>query len=121
MLIVEQVLRLGVKRRVDRDDIANPDHVLDIRMPGETEFLLDRFRKAVAIRVVQMHVEWLQAAQHREADPAGGDRADVHALDVIGARDAIGDVPAALDHPLVAREYSCAPARGSSSRRVRRR
>ena len=90
-----------MKRRVDRDDIANLDHVFNIRMPDEIELLLDRFRKAVTIRVVQMHVEGLQAAQHREADPAGGDRAHMHALDIIGARDTVGDVLAALHHPLV--------------------
>ena len=58
-------------------------------------------RKAVAIRVVQMHVEGLQAAQHREADPAGGSRAHMHALDIIVARDTVGDVLAALHHRLV--------------------
>src|SRR3984957_21222371 len=51
--VVKQVLSLRVKWRIDRDDIANLDHVFDIRMPFETEFLLDRFRKAVPIRVVQ--------------------------------------------------------------------
>ena len=48
-----------------------------------------------------MHVERLQATQHREADTAGGDSADVHALDIIGPFDAVGDIPAALHHPLV--------------------
>src|SRR5271168_174133 len=48
-----------------------------------------------------MHVEGLQAAEHGEADTAGGDSADVHALDIIGAFDAVGDIPAILHHPLV--------------------
>src|SRR6476620_8800506 len=61
-LVVKQVLSLRVKWRVDRDDIANLDDVFDVRAPVETELLLDRFRKAVAMRVVQMHVERLQAA-----------------------------------------------------------
>ena len=73
-------------------------------MPGETESSSTVFRKAVTVRVVQMHVERLQAAQHREADPAGGDRADMHALEIIGTLGAIGDVPSALDHPLVRRD-----------------
>ena len=34
---------------------------------------------------MKMHVEGLEPAKHRKADAAGGDRADVHALDVIGA------------------------------------
>ena len=50
---------------------------------------------------VKMPVEGLEPAKHRKADAAGGDRADVHAFDLIGARDAVGDVPAALHHPLV--------------------
>src|SRR6202012_5260008 len=41
-------------------------------------------------------------AQHAEADPPGGDGADLHALHVVGAGDAVGDVPAAVDHRLVA-------------------
>ena len=50
---------------------------------------------------VKMPVEGLEPAKHRKADATCGHRADVHALDVIGARDAVGDVPAALHHPLV--------------------
>src|ERR1700722_19746542 len=34
---------------------------------------------------MKMHVEGLEPAKHRKADAAGGDRADVHALYVIGA------------------------------------
>jgi hypothetical protein len=33
---------------------------------------------------VKMPVEGLEPAKHRKADAAGGHRADVHALDVIG-------------------------------------
>jgi hypothetical protein len=50
---------------------------------------------------VKMHAEGLGPAKHRKADAAGGHRAGVHALDVIGARDVLSDVPATLDHPLV--------------------
>ena len=100
-LVVEEVLRFRMKRRIDRHNVTDLDHVLDIRMPGEVEFLLDRLRQPVPIVVMQMHVEGLEPAKHGEADAAGGDRADVHALDIIGARDAVGDVPAALHHPLV--------------------
>jgi hypothetical protein len=49
---------------------------------------------------VKMPVEGVEPAKQRKADAAGGDRADVHALDVTGARDALGDVPAALHRPL---------------------
>ena len=70
-------------------------------MEGEAELLLDLLRQAMLVVVVQLDVERLQAAQHGEADAAGGDRADVHAFEVIGALDAIGDVPAAPDDPAV--------------------
>ena len=50
-----------------------------------------------------MHIEGFQALQHGKANAAGGDGADMHAFDVIGALDAVGDVPAALHHPLIGR------------------
>src|SRR5580692_6635649 len=34
-LVIEQALGLRMKRRVDRDDVANLDHVRDTRMPCE--------------------------------------------------------------------------------------
>jgi hypothetical protein len=52
---------------------------------------------------VKMHAERLEPAKHRKADAAGGHRAGVHALDVIGARDVLGDVPATLDYPQLPR------------------
>ena len=90
-----------MQRRIDRHDVADLDHVLDIGMPGEVELLLDRLGKPVSLVIMKMHVEGLQSAQHRKADAAGRARADVHALDVIGPFDTVGDVPAALHHPLV--------------------
>src|SRR5580704_7106124 len=41
-LIVEEILRFRVKRRIDRHNVTDLDHVLDIRMPGEIEFILNR-------------------------------------------------------------------------------
>ena len=55
----------------------------------------------MSLEIMKMHVEGLQAAEHGKADPAGGDCADVHALDIIGPFYAVGDIPAALHHPLV--------------------
>src|SRR3546814_10763670 len=40
----------------------------------------------------------------READAPGGNRANVHTLDIVGTRHAIGDVPAALADPVVGRD-----------------
>ena len=85
------------------------------------ELLLDVRGQAVPVGVVQLDVERLQPAQHRGADAPRGDRADLHALEVVRARDAVGDVPAAVDDPLVRRDVVADERRGSSSRRARRR
>ena len=50
---------------------------------------------------MQVDVERRHPAQHGQADAAGGDHADVHALDVVGALDAVGDIPAAVGDPLM--------------------
>ena len=50
---------------------------------------------------MEVHVERLQPLQHRQPDPARRHRADMHALDVVGAGRAIGDVPAAVENHLV--------------------
>ena len=52
----------------------------------------------MAIGIVQVHVERLEAAQHRASDPPGGDGPDMHPLDIVGSRYAVGDVPAAGLH-----------------------
>src|SRR5271165_4590891 len=100
-LVVEEVLRFRMKRRVDGHDVTDPDHVLDVGMPSKVQLLLDRVGEPVPIVIVKMHVEGLQAAEHGEADTAGGDGADMHALDIVGPCDAVGDVPAALHNPLI--------------------
>ena len=51
---------------------------------------------SMPIEVVRVHVEGLESAQHHKADAAGRDGAHMHALNVIGTLDAIGDVPTAL-------------------------
>ena len=66
--------------------------------------LLDLVVEPVLVGVVQVDVERLEAAEHAEADAAGAERADRHALQVVGALHAVGDVPAALRHPLVGRD-----------------
>ena len=101
--VVEEMLGLRMQRTIDGDDIADLDHVLDVWMPGQIEFFFHRLRQPVAVIIVQMHIEGFQAFQHGKANAAGGDRADMHAFDVIGTLDAIGDVPAALHHPLIGR------------------
>ena len=102
-LVVEEMLRLGMKRRVDRDDVAIRDHRGRGLVEGETQLLLHLCRKSVTVGVMQLDVERLQAPQDSEADPAGCDGPDGHAFDVIRPLDAIGDVPTAVDDPLVRR------------------
>src|SRR6202012_3068973 len=50
---------------------------------------------------MQVDIERSHPPQHGLADAAGGDHADVHALDVVSAFDAVGDVPATVGRPLV--------------------
>ncbi len=63
-------------------------------MPGSAKLLLDLLGQANPVEVVKIDIERLQPAQHRRSDPARGDRADVHAFDIVRAGDAISDVPA---------------------------
>ena len=95
---VEEMLGLGMQRRVDRDDVADRDELLGRLVVGDAELLLDLGRQPVAVRVVEADLERFQAAQHRRADAARADRADLHALEVVRARDGVRDVPAAVEH-----------------------
>jgi len=101
---VEEVLGLGMQGRVDRDDVADAHQRLGARVVRDVELLLDRGREAVPIGVVQPDLEWLQPPQHGPADATGADRADLHALQVVGPRHAVGDVPATVDDPPMGRD-----------------
>src|ERR1700678_162223 len=103
-LVIEEALCFGMKRRIDSHDIADLDHILDIGMPREIQFLFDRFWQSMSIEVVQVHIEGLESAQHRETNPAGSDCADMHSLNIIRTLDAVRDVPTALYDPLVRRD-----------------
>ncbi len=70
----------------------------------QTELPFDALVETVFVGVVQTDVERVQPAQHRQTDPACGDRPDRHALEIVGALDAVRDVPAALHDPLVRRD-----------------
>lgn len=101
---VEHVVRLRMKRRVDVDDVDRAHQRLHIRVVREVQFLLQFLGQAPGVEVVEVDVERGEAAQHRLTDTAGRDDADVEALEVVGALDAVGDVPAAVDHPLMRRQ-----------------
>ena len=73
-------------------------------MEREAQFFSDLDREPVAVGIVELHVERFQPAQHGQTDAARGDGADGHAFDVVGPLDAVGDVPAALNDPLVGRD-----------------
>src|SRR5262249_49764874 len=59
---VEHALGTGMKGRIYRNDVTDPDHVLDIRVEGEAKLLLDRLGKATALEIVQLHFEGLEPA-----------------------------------------------------------
>ena len=92
-LVVEQPTRFGVQRRVDRDHVHGRDHLLHRLVVSHVQLPLDVLGQPVLVGVVQPYVERGEAAQHRQPDPTSRDGADVHALKVIGALDAVGDVP----------------------------
>jgi hypothetical protein len=102
--VVEEALGFRMERCVDRDDVADLDRVLGIRMPREVQLFLDRLRQPMPIEIVQVDVERLQTAQHRKTDAAGCDGADMHPLDIVGTRHAVRDVPAAVYDSLVGRD-----------------
>ena len=87
--------------RVDRDHVADTHHRLGVRVVGHAELALDLLRKSVSIGVVQSHLKRLQPPEYSRTDPTGSDRPDLHPFEVVRPGDAVGDVPAALDDPLI--------------------
>jgi hypothetical protein len=63
-------------------------------MPGKAQLFLDRLEESMSIIIMRTHVEGLQSAEYGKAGAAGRNRADVHALDIVGLLDAVGDVSA---------------------------
>ncbi len=120
-LVVEQPTSLSMQWRVDRDHVEVGHHLLHRGVVGGVQLLLDLGRQPVLVGVVQMNIERRQPPQHGQADPAGGDGAHLHSLEVVGALHAIGDIPAAPGDPLMRRAGSCGPGTESSSPRARRR
>ena len=52
-------------------------------MEGQAKFLFHLLRQPVLVVVVQFYVEGLQPAERGKPDAAGGDRADIHAFEVV--------------------------------------
>ncbi len=95
------MLGFRVQRAVQRHHVAHLGQAFQAGVMRQVQLFFDRFRQAVAVEIVQLDIERLHQAQNAQTDAAGGDGTDIHALDIVGARHAIGDVPAALDHPIV--------------------
>ncbi len=57
---IDHVLRLGVKRAIERDHVAYFGQAVEAGVVSEVQLLLDGLRQAVAIHVVQLHVVGLQ-------------------------------------------------------------
>ncbi len=68
---------------------------------GDAKLAFDVLGQPVHVGVVQRDVERLEPPEHGRADPPGSKRPDGHAFHVVGPLHAVGDVPPALDHPLV--------------------
>lgn len=90
-----------MQRCIDRHHIADADHGRGVWVEVDAKVFLDCLGQAVAVGVMQCDVERPQPAQHRAADPARADGSDLHPLDIVGARDTVGDIPAAIDDQLV--------------------
>ena len=73
-------------------------------MVGQSELLLHLLGQPVLVGVVQLDVERRKPTQHRQTDPTGSDGTDLHSLEVVGALDTIGDVPATPHDPAVGRD-----------------
>src|SRR5680860_1774947 len=99
--VVEEVLGLGMEGRVDRDHVADTHQRLGVRVVGHAKLALDLLRESVSIGVVQSHLKRLQPPEYSGTDPAGSDCPDLHSFEVVGPGDAVGDVPSALDDPLI--------------------
>ncbi len=59
------------------------------------------FGQAVPVGVVKAHVEGLEPAQHRQPDAAGRHGSNLHRFEIVRALHAVGDIPAALAHPVM--------------------
>ena len=118
---VEEVLRFGVKRAVDSDNVADLDHVLDGLVVDKVELLLHGLGETVAVRVVKLAAERVHAAKHGKADAARGNSADVHAFNVVSTLDAIGNVPAWGSQSGITRNpKSCELQRGTQQHNAQR-
>ena len=90
-----------MQRCMDRYHVDGPHERGRIRVDGQRKFALDFGGQPVLVGVVQVNIKGCESAQNGTTDAAGRDDTDVHSLDVIGALDAVGYVPATIDDPFV--------------------
>src|ERR1035438_8877648 len=86
---------------MNRNYVAYTSERFDIFEISQPEFVYDICRKTMIVEIMQLHIERLQASQYCQANPAGGNCAHIHALQVISPLGAIGDVPALLNDPFI--------------------
>jgi hypothetical protein len=58
----------------------------------------------VALKVVQLHFERFEPPQNCKPNSTSSNCPDVHALQIVGALNTVGNVPSASLHPLVCRK-----------------
>ena len=95
-LRVKEMFRRRIERSVNGDYIADFRHFLGGCVESQSQLIFNGFRAAMASSVVKLNFKRLETAQYRKANPAGGNRPDMHAFKVIGTRNAIRNVPATL-------------------------
>ena len=104
-LSVDETLGALVEGRVDGDDVALGDELLEVLDAAGVDGLLELGRELVVVEVeVLLAVEGLETLENAVADAASADGANDLALDVEGVAGDVGDLPvAAADHL----QYTC--------------
>src|SRR3546814_4521705 len=75
------MLGLFGMRGVDRDDVGDAQHVVEIGVPDRTQLRLEHLRQPVAVVVMDREAEGARARGDRLADPAHADDRELLAAD----------------------------------------
>ena len=107
----DQIFSLGGQRAVYRHGVADPDNVHHVRMPGHVQRLLD-LRRQRWRSVYAGARRTASASKLGHADAPRRHRAHVHAFEVVGSTDAVGEFQVALTR---ARNRNCRHLRRARS------
>jgi len=94
--LVEKMLRLRVERAVDGHHVAMRNHVRRAFVVNQAKLILNGLWEAMTVAVVKLAVKWMHATENSKADASCCNSTDVHTFDIVGALNAVGDVPAAV-------------------------